>query len=474
MNNAQIKRAALILISLIIFAAAVLSGGCSGGGNGSGNGSGSLDNVPADTIVLAVREDRTSAGAQQKLEECIGQYIDAFREEHPETKVRVIYYPELPKELSGIDCMLLGADDMLLYAEKSLEDVEKYIDEAGFSLSDIAGGAVNTARIFDGEPVRMIPFNYDHAVVLGDRELFNAAGVEIPGADWTLEDLETVSEALTERRDKVSYAGIYMPYYMNYSWQYFCNLLAGTYLTGGRFDFGTEGAVNDAVRRMYALYANNSAYSPKLSTTLRTCVMSLTYASQPDRNNLSFETEKNLARNPGKRAGELAASGNLVLLPLPSASDGTRTGVANTDFIKGFAVNSASGKKAAAGKFASFCLTEKGQRILNSYFGGIPSNRNFWAADFWRTGVFQGGNGDNALIGIDQGRRDDFTAALKGGNDVYNKNIRMRTVFSAVMVREFGGKKGIDKFIDHLEIFALDANKVIDGKAVIYSREGVS
>ena len=134
MNNEQIKRAALILISLIIFAAAVLSGGCSGGGNGSGNGngSGSLDNVTADTIVLAVREDRTSAGAQKKLEECIGQYIDAFREEHPETKVKVIYYPELPKELSGIDCMLLGADDMLLYAEKSLEDDEKYIDEAGF------------------------------------------------------------------------------------------------------------------------------------------------------------------------------------------------------------------------------------------------------------------------------------------------------------------------------------------------------
>jgi ABC-type glycerol-3-phosphate transport system substrate-binding protein len=466
------ERAVLLLLAAAL-AALTAFGGCSRAGDNGGVTDEKLV-VPSDTVVLAVKEDRTSREAQKRLEQCVDRYIEAFREVHPETGVKAVYYPELPKKLTGIDCLLLGADDMLLYAAGGLTDAEPYLGEYGFSASDLVGGAENVARIDPGEPLLMIPFNYDHTVVLGDRQLFEEAGVAVPGADWTIDGLEETAEALTGRQGSITYSGIYMPHYMNYTWQYFCNLLAGTYLTDGRFDFGSEGPVNTAVKRFYAFYAHNAAYTPGLSSGNRTCVMSLTFASMPGRDNLSFQTEKDAARNPGKRVDELLASGNLVLLPLPSASDGTRTGMANTDFIKGFAVNSGSKKQDMAGKLAAFCLTETAQQILNGCFGGIPSSRAMLQSDFWRKGVFEGANGDNALIGIEEGRRDDFTAALKGDPDIYNKNVRMRSVFSAVMVRELKSNKSQDKFIKNLGIFAEDANKVIDGKIAVYSREGVA
>ena len=94
-----------------------------------------------------------------------------------------------------------------------------------------------------------------------------------------------------------------------------------------------------------------------------------------------------------------------------------------------------------------------------------------WDMDFWRSGVFSGDNALCALIGADDGVRDDFTAALKGDPDIYNKNIRMRSVYSAIMVRELNSAKGFDNYMRKLAMFQIDANKVIDGLVSVYSRK---
>ena len=465
MRNRFIRNAALLFLTMQLLFAAVFSGGC------EKQESPGKESVPADTIVLAVKKDQTSAAGHQALEKCLSEYIDAFKKAEPGTDVRIKYYTELPKETTGIDCMLLGADDMLLYAANGLTDAAVYLESVGIAVEKLAGGAVNTARISENGKLRMIPFNYDHAVIIADAGQFSDAGVEIPDKDWNLSGFESAAEALTGRRDGKAYSGVYMPYYMNYVWQYFCNLLAGSYLTEGRFDFSKTGNVGQALERMYSLYAHNYAFSPVLETTNRTCAMSFTFACEPWRNNYSFETEKKTAINPGKRVDELLAENKLVLLPLPKADNGKRTGIADTDYIKGFAVPASSAKQNMAGKLAAFSVTEEGQKILISYYGGIPANRDMWGETFWRTGVFAGDNAERALIGVDDGVRDDFTAAISGDNEIYNKNIRMRTVFSAVMVREFGSGKGFDKFIKKMAVFQEDANAVIDGKKPIYTRE---
>ncbi|MBO4325856.1 MAG: carbohydrate ABC transporter substrate-binding protein [Clostridia bacterium] len=466
MTKRKIRTAAAAILTAAVMLACALSSGC----KKAEEDPDSLK-VPADTILLAVKKDQTSPEAGKELEKCISEYIEAFRKAEPDIDVSVRYYTELPKDTAGIDCMLLGADDMLLYSASGLTDAGQYLQFAGVSEADIAGGAVRVAKVNDGEPLKMIPFNYDHAVIIADKAAFGVAGVSLPDSNWNLSSFEGISELLTERRDGVPWSGVYMPYYMNSVWQYYCSLLAGSYLVDGYFNFSADNAVGQAIERMYSMYTHNYAYSPKLSTSDRCCAMCFTYACAPGRNNFSFETQKKIDYNPGKRTEELVSEGNLLLLPLPSSDDGKRTGVANTDFIKGFAVPKSSSKQNMAGKFAAFSLTEEGQKILVKHYGGIPANRNMWGNDFWRTGVFSGDNADRALIGVDEGIRDDFTAALKGDNDIYNKNIRMRTVFSAVMVRELGSSKGFDRFIRKLAVFQTDANKVIDGKVSSYSRE---
>ena len=465
MRNRYIRNAVLLFLTTLLLFAAVFSGGC------AKQGSPGEESVPADTIVLAVKKDQTSAAGQQALEKCLGEYIDAFKKAEPGIDVRIKYYTELPKETTGIDCMLLGADDMLLYAVNGLTDAAVYLETAGISENKLAGGAVNAARISENGKLRMIPFNYDHAVIIADAGQFSDAGVEIPDKDWNISGFESAAEALTGRREGKACSGVYMPYYMNYVWQYFCNLLAGSYLTDGRFDFSRSGNVGQALERIYSLYTHNYAYSPVIESTNRTCAMSFTFACEPGRNNYSFEIQKKVATNPGKRVDELLAENKLVLLPLPKSDDGKRTGIADTDFIKGFAVPAASAKQNLAGKLAAFSVTEEGQKILISYYGGIPANRDMWGETFWRTGVFAGDNAERALIGVDEGLRDDFTAAISGDNEIYNKNIRMRTVFSAVMVRDFSGGKGIDRFFKKMAVFQEDANAVIDGKKPIYTRE---
>ena len=427
-------------------------------------------NVPSDTILLAVKKDQSSAGSQAELERFIDAYTAAFTARQPGIKVSVRYYTELPKETAGIDCMLLGADDMLLYFNEGLCDADGFLDNYGISRSDLAGGAARAASVFEDAPLKMVPFNYDHAVLIADKALFSEAGAALPDRDWNIDNFETVCESLTGRRSGTAYSGVYMPYYMNYVWQYYCNMFAGSYLENGRFNFTKDNAQGIALDRMYSMYTHNLAYSPMLSNVDRVCAMSFTYASQPWRNNFSFETEKLTSLNPGKRVDELLEKGTFVLLPLPS-SGGKRTGIANTDFIKGFAVPADSKKQDMAGRFAAFSLTEEGQKLLISHYGGIPANRNMWDMDFWRTGVFSGDNALCALIGADDGVRDDFTAALKGDPDIYNKNIRMRSVYSAIMVRELNSAKGFDNYMRKLAMFQIDANKVIDGLVSVYSRK---
>ncbi len=462
-RNRPLCRIAAVLLTAAISFTAVCLCGCEGGDGPA--------KIPGDTIVLAAKKDQRSAAMQQRLEEYIDAYIDAFTKTEPGINVKVNYYTELPKETTGIDCMLLGADDMLLYAAGGLTDAGQYLPFYGIAEDKIAGGAVNASRIADGQPMKMIPVNYDHAVIIADESLFRDAGVDIPGNDWTLTEFEEIAADLTDRRDGEAYSGVYMPYYMNYVWQYFCNLIAGTYLTEGRFDFSKDGSVGQAIERMYSMYTHSAAVSPVLSTISRTCAMSFTFACEPWRNNYSYEAERKININPGKRTDELIASGDLRIIPLPVSDSGKRTGIADTDHIKGFAVPATSSKQNMAGKFAAFSLTEEGQKILVPCFEGIPANRDMWEEEFWRTGVFAGDNAQRALVGVDDGVRDDFTAAIASDNDIYNKNVRMRSVFSAIMVRELSSGRGLDNFMKKLASFALDANKVIDGKTAVYTRE---
>ena len=442
-------------------------------GCGGRNGGDKIGRLPKNTLALGVRMDRTSDKAQELLDRTLAEYISAFRRTYPDTDVKVIYYAELPKDLTGLDCVILGADDLLLYADNVMSDMSGCPALAGVGEDGLIRSALKAGRLSgDGSELLFLAFNYDHAVLLADNDIVRLHNVTLPeDGSWRLSDFCDILEALAVRVGDTNYAGAYMPYYMPYVWQYFCRAEAGGYLTPeGRFDFSGNDAVCQAIHRMYMLYKHNDAFSRNMNSAERVCAMSWTFACDPDANGIAYEPDYILARNPGTNLEDIMGRDALMLMPLPLSDSGESIGIMNTDFIRGFSVPKTSSKQGAAKKFAAFSLTPEGQEILHRYFGGIPVNRSVWSSSFWRTGVFSGANGDRALIGVDNGFRNDFTDALTGDPDVYNKNVRMRTVFSAVMYRDFSGAKGEKAFFTQLDIFSGDANGTVSGEISAYSR----
>jgi len=442
-------------------------------GCGSESSGDKIGSVPENTLTLGVRMDRTSDKAQALLEQTLAEYIDAFRKTQPKTDVKVIYYAELPRDLNGLDCVIMGADDMLLYADNMLADMSGCPAIAGVSEDQLIRSTLKAGRL-DGDEsdLLLLAFNYDHAVVLADNDLIGLFNATLPAdGNWNLTGFTELLEACTDRVEKVQYSGIYMPYYMPHVWQFFCRAEAGGYLTDtGRFDFSGDEKLYNAMDRLFMLYKHNNAYSRNMNAAVRTCAMSWTFACDPDANVIAYEPEHILVRNPATNLDDIMARNALTLLPLPLSDSGERIGIMNTDFIRGFSVPKSSGKQEAAQKFAAFSLTAEGQEILHRYFGGIPVNKTVWSSGFWRTGVFAGDNGDRALVGVDNGFRNDFTDALVGDPNVYNKNVRMRTVFSAVMYREFGSSKNEKNFFAQLDAFCFDANRTKTGLISSYSR----
>ena len=109
-----------------------------------------------------------------------------------------------------------------------------------------------------------------------------------------------------------------------------------------------------------------------------------------------------------------------------------------------------------------FSLSDEGQRILNQYYGGIPVKKSLWEQDFWKTGLLSGASADTVLIGIEQDMRDDYADLLIGDPEIYDKNIRLRTLFSAFLIRDYGdATKTANGITRYLEDFDAAANQTI-------------
>ncbi len=280
--------------------------------------------------------------------------------------------------------------------------------------------------------------------------------------DWTYDDFVKTATELTQRKDKVSYTGIYLSYHEKFVWMQFIQGFGGNWYDSENLELNlTEGNSLKGINNMFSLLNKDIANGSGTNTD-KVAAMSLAFCCQPQRNGTYFLTKEEINSNPGNYAFELAKENKLLVLPLPSFPEGN-TGASNTDFIHGFAILSNSKKKDISIDFVKFSQTVEGQRILNKYYGGIPTNIDAQKEDFWKTGTLTGINADNVLKGIEYDKRDDFFDAYYDSTDMYNSILRSRVMFSAILFKKFeninkGDENGLSE--EGIELLKLLEKKV--------------
>ncbi len=131
--------------------------------------------------------------------------IEAFQEQHPNISVspQVVpfadYFTKLQTGIAGgetYDVFWMNGPNFPVYASQgALADLSSVTGDGGVDMSAYPE-TLRDLYSFDGTLYGM-PRDFDTIGLYYNKDLFDAAGVEYPTADWTWEDLRAAAEALT-------------------------------------------------------------------------------------------------------------------------------------------------------------------------------------------------------------------------------------------------------------------------------------
>lgn len=398
----------------------------------------------SNNITLMVKKTMLGNEDFEKQDRAINAFIDAFNNEYPQINVKINYVNEYPAHLNETELILFGADEMLEYAPNDLKVLTDIV-----STNNIPEKIANTGRLAiksDKKDLYMLPFNYDRAVVYLDKEVFDFLGVDIPSVDWTYEDFKETAQNTTRRyfdyKEYKNILGVHLPIGKAYVWKYFYDNLGDEWHNDSfRVEFNTDKNLKVMEDVLDLCKKNGKCYSMTLKSSAlfyAETAMAWVNACQPEYDDYRIISDEVSDSLVGRRAKQLAANGNLVLLPLPSVN-GTNMSYSNTEFIKGIGISAyiSHSKMENAVKLVQFAQTYKGNSALNSYYGGIPSNESLWGEEYWKKGCLQGENADNVLIGIENDKRDDYADILIKDEAIYEKNLRLRAISAGLLLQEF-------------------------------------
>ena len=97
-----------------------------------------------------------------------------------------------------------------------LLDLQPYWDEAGIDTTTWGSGLIDPYRWGENQDLYAGPVNWDTVAVYYNKDLFDAAGVAYPTAEWTWDDFAADAEALTDVENDVYGALAYVEYQAGY------------------------------------------------------------------------------------------------------------------------------------------------------------------------------------------------------------------------------------------------------------------
>lgn len=180
-----------VVTSLLLLGTAACSGGGSTAESGNGEGA-----------PVALR----FAGWGQEQAAAMQVVIDAFQADHPGVTVTYenIPFAEYATKMQvqasagdAPDVLWVAAANNILYASEGVTaNLDDLVEESGFDLSAYSKPSLEQVS-WDGS-LYGFPRGAATTQVWYNKELFDAAGVEYPRADWTWEDMKRAAEQLTD------------------------------------------------------------------------------------------------------------------------------------------------------------------------------------------------------------------------------------------------------------------------------------
>ncbi len=115
------------------------------------------------------------------------------------------------------DVFNMSQDRFYFYASNDvLLDLEPYLDAAGIDQSVWGSGMVDPYRWGDANDLYATPVNWDTIVIFYNKDLFDAAGIPYPHANWDWNGFAAAAAALTDPANDVYGAAVYSEYQSGY------------------------------------------------------------------------------------------------------------------------------------------------------------------------------------------------------------------------------------------------------------------
>lgn len=359
------------LLSLALAAVLVLTllAGC---GGGASSAPASTAAPAASTPAAASDEPITMKWALWDID-ATAYYqplIDAYKEQNPNVTIEMVdlgstdYQTVLATQLSG------GADDLDIITVKDIPGYANLVNlgmleplnDYNTNDTSLYGGTIEQITV-DGN-YYAVPFRSDFWVVFYNKDLFDAANVEYPTNDMTLDEYDALARQVT------SGSGAEKVYGCHYhTWrsavQLFGILDGQNTIVDGSYDF-----LQPYYERILAEQDEGICMDYATLKTASTHYSGVFYNNQVAMMNMgswfiATQIEK------VKDGESLAANWGIVKYPHP---DGVEAGT-TLGTITSLAVNSKSANKQAAADFINFVCGEEGQKVIANT-GTIPAIKN--------------------------------------------------------------------------------------------------
>jgi multiple sugar transport system substrate-binding protein len=200
------KRPAALLFAVLALVAAACTGNGGGGGGGGGSSGGTIDIVLWHGYELQSSEDVPGVEAK-----ALDDLVAAFNASHPGIYVKSVYCCTNDDALQKLTVSLQGGQQpdityqygtsmAQLAQAPGILDLTDRVQASSFRWDDFFPGARAAATV-DGK-VLGIPALIDNLAIVYNKDLFDAAGVSYPTADWTWDDFRIAAKALTDPAKK--------------------------------------------------------------------------------------------------------------------------------------------------------------------------------------------------------------------------------------------------------------------------------
>jgi multiple sugar transport system substrate-binding protein len=115
------------------------------------------------------------------------------------------------------DVFNMSQTNFFFYAENdALLNLQPYWDEFGVDTTIWGTGLVDPYRWGENGDLYAAPVNWDTIAVFYNKDMFDAAGLEYPTADWDWNDFAELAAALTDPENDVYGAAVYAEYQAGY------------------------------------------------------------------------------------------------------------------------------------------------------------------------------------------------------------------------------------------------------------------